>query len=475
MQKNNCLLKKDYESYGVILPFTAIFKKNRKQFLCSELEKLHPCFSDEFAYDSRIKKISRNGMMADVLVINKYKLAEYEGRRRMSGSGFYLENNKLWHRFFVNKKWKRIIFLFLTSLVFFAAFIVNSLFKAFSDNKKSYALIEEMQSLKKTEELEEIEYKENAEKVLFNDAEIESNTNLEEKFFAAILEANGKIDSFEWKIEGYTKVLNASLKGIYPENLMEVKKGLSLQSAFSADDEQVIYEQSVPKMKVSYKTEVNRQNQHGRSDRQFFSAKATATAYASATTTTPAKNSDFNKTIRNVIRQYGGVLKQENAPPYHIEFDYTFSSDENGKLFDILSEVVQKNGRTVTCFSLQSLNNGELEYENFRIGISIEQFNSESLKTADAFVLSEVMKGFDMTYISKYMKLFISSSKQIRKPVKQTEMALLNDYQEQYTKLGEIKKSNVISDNTVSGKNDITTLTFYKNENGKIFSVVTKN
>ena len=48
--------KKDFESYEIILPFSAIAGKRRRQYLCSELEKMHPCFSDEFAFDNAVKK-----------------------------------------------------------------------------------------------------------------------------------------------------------------------------------------------------------------------------------------------------------------------------------------------------------------------------------------------------------------------------------------------------------------------------------
>ncbi len=109
--------KKDFESYEIILPFSAIAGKRRKQYLCSELEKMHPCFSDEFAFDSAVKKISRKGLCAEVVVMNKYRLAEYEDKRRFSGKGFRLELNPektgktgkkalfLRRRFFIDKKW----------------------------------------------------------------------------------------------------------------------------------------------------------------------------------------------------------------------------------------------------------------------------------------------------------------------------------------------------------------------------------
>ena len=98
-QRNNVIKKRDFERYEILLPFKALAGKRKKQFLCSELEKLHPCFSDEFAYDSSIHGIKKGGICEEVFVINKFKLAEYEGKRHFAGSGFFMEDN-FFRRFF---------------------------------------------------------------------------------------------------------------------------------------------------------------------------------------------------------------------------------------------------------------------------------------------------------------------------------------------------------------------------------------
>ena len=75
-QKDNVLRKKDFEEYEVILPFSSMFGKRKKQFICSELEKMHPCFSDEFTFDNDLKGLRRNGLFEKIFVIRKNKLAE---------------------------------------------------------------------------------------------------------------------------------------------------------------------------------------------------------------------------------------------------------------------------------------------------------------------------------------------------------------------------------------------------------------
>ena len=112
IQKTNVLRKDDFEKYEIVLPFSAVLGKRRKKYLYSELEKMHPCFSDEFCFDTAVRKIGKKGISTDVLVMSKRKLAEYEGKRNFSGTGFFAGKQK--HRFFVNEK-MRFIFL---SLIF---------------------------------------------------------------------------------------------------------------------------------------------------------------------------------------------------------------------------------------------------------------------------------------------------------------------------------------------------------------------
>ena len=66
--EKSMLKKKDFECYNVLLPFSTIAGKRRRRYLCSELEKRHPCFSDEFAYDLVLKRLCRKGIQTEVYV-----------------------------------------------------------------------------------------------------------------------------------------------------------------------------------------------------------------------------------------------------------------------------------------------------------------------------------------------------------------------------------------------------------------------
>ena len=105
----------DYEKYQLVLPYRFLFGRKRQRFIYSELEKLHPCFSGEFCFDSNMRKVCKKGFVSDVMVIHKNKLAEYEAKRsltavgmgRITGTGFFV-NSSRHHRFFVNENLKRV-------------------------------------------------------------------------------------------------------------------------------------------------------------------------------------------------------------------------------------------------------------------------------------------------------------------------------------------------------------------------------
>ena len=64
----------DYEKYQLVLPYRFLFGRKRQRFIYSELEKMHPCFSGEFCFDSNMRKVSKKGFVSDVMVIIKINL-----------------------------------------------------------------------------------------------------------------------------------------------------------------------------------------------------------------------------------------------------------------------------------------------------------------------------------------------------------------------------------------------------------------
>jgi hypothetical protein len=383
--------------------------------LSSELEKLHPCFSDEFAFDSKIAKIKRNGFCSDVYVVNKYKLSEYERKRSLSGSGLFVENGrnkKLWQkrRLFVEKKWKFTVF----TLFVFSLLVLIGIFSGFYTGRS----IED--DVGKKNEIS-VPVKDNVSEISGSDLFVEDKQFiLEETFLKNVAEADGKISWLEWKMNGYTETLSAFVSGVYPENLI------------NAGGESVIYENGIPKLKVSYVKQLRQQDTREiiDSDNTFLS------------------NSDFNKLLRKTLNEAGAKLIEEKAPPYHIEFFYK-PVNASDNLFELLAGIISEDRRCVSSVSIY-----QTEASDLRIGLSIETIP---------------LTGFDLKLLSENLKLFIDESKRKVMPeapqnpgtekfVSENKM----QKKEPLVKVGEIKHS------------DNTTVVFFKNSEGKLKGIISK-
>ena len=68
-----------YDYYSIPFPVKSVGRIQKNKYLCSQLEKLHPCFSDDCCFDSRLK-LSVHGLQADVVVMQKFRLAEYKSQ-----------------------------------------------------------------------------------------------------------------------------------------------------------------------------------------------------------------------------------------------------------------------------------------------------------------------------------------------------------------------------------------------------------
>ena len=75
MQK--MISEKDYERYKIFVPLKTFVYGRQKKYISSELEKLHPCFSDDYCFDSKFK-VSKKGLYANVVVMEKLRLGEYK-------------------------------------------------------------------------------------------------------------------------------------------------------------------------------------------------------------------------------------------------------------------------------------------------------------------------------------------------------------------------------------------------------------
>lgn len=416
MQKTNVLRKNDFEKYEVLLPFSAALGKRRKQYLYSELEKMHPCFSDEFCFDAAVRKIGKKGISADVLVMSKRKLAEYEGKRKLSGTGFFVE--KLKHRFFVNSRFR------LTGLGVITCVLIGltglSCGKAFAGIEGKVSLTDEFST---------------SENIPVSAPEISAaaDSSVCYLFFDVLKESDGRISFFEWKLDGFTEKLSARLRGIYPEDLTALKDF----TARTQTEEFVSYENGLPLMKVFYSQKLSsfKRNEE-KSSNDILTDKN-------------LENADFNKKLRKTILLNNAVLTEEKAPPYHITFTCSFDT-ENKKLFKEIADIITLEKRKIIEVTVDCSGDGKT-----CVGITIEPEQQKVITGFDLSLLYENLNFFEIKNNKKTPDRSTAVKKKASDPV-QVQNKLNR-------KIGEIKSA------------DNTTIVFYKNEKGKIERLVQKN
>lgn len=186
--KKNIILRKDYDFYTIHLPFFIFLKRQKNQFINAQLEKLHPCYSDEFCFKSNLK-FDKKGFKTDVIVINKFLLAEY--KNRFPNKKLFLEGlRKTYQNYEIKKNY------------FFLGIVVLILFGM------SFLLKTKIE--KKSVEIDVPKMEEN------QHFEIESKDYLND-FFYLILKNNGKIQNFNYSQKKSSKNISTQIYYVYPE------------------------------------------------------------------------------------------------------------------------------------------------------------------------------------------------------------------------------------------------------------------
>lgn len=385
IQKTNVLRKDDFEKYEIVLPFSAVLGRRRKKYLYSELEKMHPCFSDEFCFDTAVRKIGKKGISTDVLVMSKRKLAEYEGKRNFSGTGFFAGKQK--HRFFVNEK-MRLIFLSLIFclLAWCVIFLCGKIFEH--------------------ETVAEVETVASDSVVISEEPDFVPLCNL---FFDVLNKSGGKISVFEWELDGFTETLSASIKEIYPEDLAALNDFKNRNKS----EESVFYENGLPVMKLFYSQNFSVIKENAVEKSNSFEVEKIF------------ENADFNKRLRNIISENGAVMTGEKAPPYHIEFTCDFNL-EGQKLFEQIADLINSGKRRVVSLSVNSPGDGKGD-----VGISIEPLQSEKIPPFDLKLISENLKFFESSKEKKNTTAFFTIKQSVTTPAAEPK--------KQIKKIGEIK------------------------------------
>lgn len=208
--------KKDYDCYTMHLPVSVILHNRKNKYIFNQLEKLHPCFSKNHCYKTRLN-IRKKGFYSDVIVMDSRIINEYKTK---------YPNKKIWindvqdtFEDFGKKRYLIRIFILLFSLLLLSGISYLSL--------HFY--------LNKTIPVNE---------TLAEESDCIPFRNLLEDLFSVVEQKNGKIRNLQCSL-GLDQInFEANLESIFPEDLNLLGTEVSVKN--------IVYSDGNPSAFVSY-------------------------------------------------------------------------------------------------------------------------------------------------------------------------------------------------------------------------------
>lgn len=197
-RKKNSVLEKDYyEFFNFAVPVKVLLTGKNKQYLYGELGKLYPCFSEASCFDYRLK-FGRKGFSADVVVTEKFILAEYFKNNRSKKIWIpEIKKNCFVKKMIVNKElWIVSALFLLLGIIYGSRLLVKSRKTITAEENPVQNTIQDFKP---------------------------AGFYLE-SLFATLLASEAQLQNLKWELNGYKEVITAGISGIKPEvlDLMKV-------------------------------------------------------------------------------------------------------------------------------------------------------------------------------------------------------------------------------------------------------------
>ena len=283
--------QKDYDFYTIPFPLKAIKKDYRTKYLYSELGKVHPCFSDDCCFDYHLR-LEKSGLRADVVVMQKFKLAEIKTRNKQ----IYVKESKNQPYFVSDKSLKKKLIIIYSIFIVSLLVIINrkiTLRKAFIEKQPMNITIEN--SLTGTDDSK-----------TGNASAIDVN-----ELFSTLKEQEAIVKNLEWKTDGFNEQLSLTISGVYPEQLSLSSKNI----IFSP----VVFENKNPFMTISIK------------EKSTLSGDFIA-----------ADSSYCRTEFRNLISELNGVITEETVNPFGIKFSIRAKNNDYERTEDSVRTALVK-------------------------------------------------------------------------------------------------------------------------------------
>lgn len=241
---HNTILKDEYEKYKIPLSFAQLFPKQKKKYIWGELEKRHPCFSDDYCYFTKLK-FSRKGFYSDIFVVDKSKLTK-------TGKKVFIDdNNKI--NFFLTGN-SEIIFISLVFLIFIVLILTCLNYSKKSRENNNIVCKLEQKSVK------------NEKNSFVNKKYKDFDNSVVEKYLKIVSDNSGQINKFIWNVNYNGEIFSSEVKSVYPEKLETYFTNCSISP--------IVYNEKTPLLnfKVSNAFQVTRGEIQNRSE-SFSKAK----------------------------------------------------------------------------------------------------------------------------------------------------------------------------------------------------------
>lgn len=203
MKINKVVLENnDFEKYTIPISLGNWFPKAKNKYIWGELEKRHPCFSNEFCFFSK-DKLSKKGIVSDVFVIEKRKINNLQ--KTIAKKGLIIGGKNIIK---ANKKIFLITILICVFLLIIASIIFIELKKNIKDTEPLY---EEIQKpVIKSFNAFDKNHLENLLKITKNN--------------------KGIIRNLTWKITNTGEKITGTIEKIFPEKLEVIIPDVKIQS-----------------------------------------------------------------------------------------------------------------------------------------------------------------------------------------------------------------------------------------------------
>ena len=415
--KKNLIRKKDYERYSVRLPFRVFLsrKTNRSRFMFGELEKMHPCFSDECTFDSKIK-VGRRGLVSDVVVMNSLKLSEY--KTRYFGKKLFLEGNP---EKCVFKK-KGIKTPLSAALILFAV-LVTLIFTGRN----------QLQTVKNETFVRGEKEAAGEEKISSFESDIQTGKlpgELTDSFLSIIEAESAFLSGLEWTCDGMNESFFASAAYIHPDRLLKTSE-IELSA--------VTYRNNVPYFTAKGKCRVRKSNMN-----------QTEIVWTNGKTGIFDADEEVYAELRNIIGRFGAEFLEENFNPWKIRFILKNATlNETESLISEMAAFILKTGIAIRRLVIRKGGFDDFELE---------------IETAPEL---EPFMGVNLSILEKRFRLFGLKNKSEKVQSYQIAVEKKTPAKEKSLPVGQsLKKIGEIR------HKDGSFVVYFKNQQGKIISEV---